>query len=82
MPFYIPFKVGDTVTATVFATEPYGIYFDYMGFNILIKITECPWAMKKTTSEFTQVGVKHQVKILYLKRGARPKETTVLGGWA
>jgi ribosomal protein S1 len=57
-------KVGDTVKAKVFATEPYGIYLRYGGYDILVRVTDVPLSGKLTTKEFTSIGEELEVKLL------------------
>lgn len=58
-------KVGNVVKATVFSTQPYGIYLKHeTGINILVKATELAWAKEKSISEFTYPGAEFTVKIL------------------
>jgi len=73
----IPFKVDDIVKATVFATPPFGIYLRYAEINILVEVTDIPWATEISTSEFTKVGEELEVRIIFIDEGEALEDAVV-----
>ena len=64
-----PFSVGDVLSATVVRAEVYGLWLEYEGHKMLLKIPDTSWiASFNSCRQFAAPGDRLDVKVLAIDR--------------